>query len=246
MITFPLPYGAAGVANHLWQSTIFCSAVALAAFALRRHPARIRHLLWLCASAKFLVPFAALAGLGGALPRLAEMRRPLVPERVVAAARPFEGRGVFALPPSASLPPAPPRRNTAERAMLGLWLAGSAWIAVRRAIRWRRAAAGARRGTPAGAVRGVPAGVRILISREIDGPGVFGVFRPVLLLPEEIREWLNAAEFEAVIAHEMAHVRRRDNLWSMLQAAVETLFWFYPPVWWLGARMPRGARTRVR
>ena len=56
-----------GVINHLWQSTVFLFAAALAAFALRRNQASVRHAVWLAASLKFLVPFSLLIGLGGAL-----------------------------------------------------------------------------------------------------------------------------------------------------------------------------------
>src|SRR5207244_1058213 len=54
------------VANHLWQSTLFAAIIALATLAFRRNRASVRHALWLAASMKFLVPFAALIALGGA------------------------------------------------------------------------------------------------------------------------------------------------------------------------------------
>ena len=68
-------------------------------------------------------------------------------------------------------------------------------------------------------------------------PGVFGVFRPVLLLPEGIFDRLTAAQLEAVIAHELCHVRRQDNLIAAIHMFVETVFWFHPLVWWIGKRM---------
>jgi bla regulator protein BlaR1 len=57
------------------------------------------------------------------------------------------------------------------------------------------------------------------------------------LLPEGITGHLTAAQLEAIIAHEMCHVRRRDNLTAALHMAVEAIFWFHPLVWWLGARL---------
>jgi hypothetical protein len=57
-----------GIINHLWQSTVFLLAAALAAFALRRNQASVRHAVWLAASLKFLVPFSLLIALGGAVP----------------------------------------------------------------------------------------------------------------------------------------------------------------------------------
>jgi hypothetical protein len=59
----------------------------------------------------------------------------------------------------------------------------------------------------------------------------------VIVLPQGITERLTHAEFEAVIAHELCHARRRDNLAAAIHMLVESLFWFHPLVWWLGARM---------
>ena len=57
--------------NHLWQSTLFAAAIAGLALLLRRNGARVRYVLWLAASLKFLVPFAVLAALGALIPRAA-------------------------------------------------------------------------------------------------------------------------------------------------------------------------------
>jgi len=62
------------------------------------------------------------------------------------------------------------------------------------------------------------------------------VFRPVVLLPAALLERLSPSQLDAVIAHERAHIARRDNLVSHLQRCAETLFWFYPLVWWIGRR----------
>ena len=60
---------------------------------------------------------------------------------------------------------------------------------------------------------------------------------PVLLWPEGLSERLDDAHLEAVIAHELCHVRRRDNLAAAIHMLVEAVFWFHPLVWWLGARL---------
>ncbi len=59
----------------------------------------------------------------------------------------------------------------------------------------------------------------------------------MLLWPDGIAERLSGAQVEAILAHEVAHVRRRDNLAAMVHMAVEALFWFHPLVWWIGARL---------
>ena len=68
-------------------------------------------------------------------------------------------------------------------------------------------------------------------------PGVFGVLRPVLLLPEGMFDRLTPPQVEAIIAHELCHVRHRDTLVAALHMFVETVFWFHPLVWWIGKRI---------
>jgi len=68
-------------------------------------------------------------------------------------------------------------------------------------------------------------------------PGVVGVFRLFLLLPEGIADRLTPPQLEAVLAHELCHVRRRDNLFASMHMIVEAMFWFHPLVWWIGARL---------
>jgi bla regulator protein BlaR1 len=68
-------------------------------------------------------------------------------------------------------------------------------------------------------------------------PGVVGLWRPILLLPAGIRERLTPPQMEAVLAHELCHVRRRDNLFASIHMIAEAAFWFHPLVWWIGARL---------
>src|SRR5580704_13847301 len=68
-------------------------------------------------------------------------------------------------------------------------------------------------------------------------PGIFGVFRPILLVPEGITDRLPPEQWRAIVAHELCHVRRRDNLTAAIHMAVEAIFWFHPLVWWIGKRL---------
>ena len=68
-------------------------------------------------------------------------------------------------------------------------------------------------------------------------PGIFGIRKPVLLLPEGITRHLTPAQLDAVLKHELCHVRRRDNLTAAIHMAVETIFWFHPLLWWIRARL---------
>ena len=80
-------------------------------------------------------------------------------------------------------------------------------------------------------------GLEAMISPAFAEPGVCGVRRPVLLLPVGITDRLTPPQLKAIVAHELCHVRRRDNLATTIHMSVEALFWFHPLVWWLGARL---------
>jgi uncharacterized protein (TIGR03435 family) len=79
--------------------------------------------------------------------------------------------------------------------------------------------------------------VEIRVAPGLLEPGAVGLMRPVLLLPGGIMERLTSSELEAVLAHELCHVRRRDNLFASIHMLVEAIFWFHPLVWWIGARL---------
>jgi beta-lactamase regulating signal transducer with metallopeptidase domain len=68
-------------------------------------------------------------------------------------------------------------------------------------------------------------------------PGVFGWRSPVLLWPRGIEERLTDLQIDAIVAHEIAHMRRRDNLTSALHMIVQAIFWFHPLTWWIGTRL---------
>jgi uncharacterized protein (TIGR03435 family) len=68
-------------------------------------------------------------------------------------------------------------------------------------------------------------------------PGIVGLWRPILLVPDGISERLTPRQLETVVAHELCHVQRRDNLTAAIHMGVEAVCWFHPLVWWIGARM---------
>jgi hypothetical protein len=79
--------------------------------------------------------------------------------------------------------------------------------------------------------------VRLRISEHIQGPLAMGIVRSLVILPASALMALSPDQLEAVLAHELAHVRRADYLWNLIQTMVETLFFFHPAVWWLGRRL---------
>ena len=75
-------------------------------------------------------------------------------------------------------------------------------------------------------------------------PGVVGLFRPVLLLPDGISDRLLAAQLRTIVTHEMCHVRRRDNLTAAIHMLVEAIFSYHRWCWWHGPANDCGTRRR--
>ena len=72
----------------------------------------------------------------------------------------------------------------------------------------------------------------ILVSEAITSPVTFGFLRPVVLLPGNFTELDEAAQ-EAILCHEILHVRRHDWLFTIAEELVRSVFWFHPAIWWL-------------
>ena len=222
------------LANHLWQSTLFAGIAGLLTLALRNRRARVRYGIWLAASFKFLIPFSVLTALGSeiawrpARPTIASAMFVVIEE----AGQPFTARG-FESPASSVHPSAHPRAHPLPTMLFGAWFCGFICISLSWWIQWRRIRIAVRSGTPVC----LDITIRAISSPGLIQAGVFGIFRPVLLLPEGIADRLTPAQLKAVIAHEICHVRHRDNFVAAVQMFVETVFWFHPPVWWVGKRM---------
>jgi len=84
---------------------------------------------------------------------------------------------------------------------------------------------------------GISRVVRYCECRMVNVPSVIGFFRPVVLLPMRALTGLSPEQLEAVIAHELGHVKRFDVAVNFVQAIAETLFFFHPAVWWLNKRV---------
>lgn len=79
--------------------------------------------------------------------------------------------------------------------------------------------------------------VHLLKSTRVDVPTVIGWMKPVILIPASALSGLNPRQLEAILAHELAHIRRHDYLVNLLQTVVETLLFYHPAVWWLSRRI---------
>ncbi|GLH67507.1 M56 family metallopeptidase [Geothrix edaphica] len=79
--------------------------------------------------------------------------------------------------------------------------------------------------------------VRLLQSAAVEVPTALGWLRPIILLPACALAGLAPAQLEAVLAHELAHIRRGDFLVNLLQSLVEVVLFYHPAVWWLSGRI---------
>jgi Zn-dependent protease with chaperone function len=84
---------------------------------------------------------------------------------------------------------------------------------------------------------GVQSRVVLRVSSRIASPLAVGMFRSLILLPASALTTLSAEQLEAILAHELAHIRRADYLWNILQTMIETLFFFHPAVWYVGSNL---------
>ncbi|MCI0748861.1 MAG: M56 family metallopeptidase, partial [Verrucomicrobia subdivision 3 bacterium] len=213
-------------ANHLWQSTLFAGAALLLTLALSKNRAQLRYWLWMAASVKFLIPFSLLVTVGnqvrwGTAPDIA----PPLSLAIEQISQPFAPTMPALAAPAAS--PAEPVL------LLVAWLCGCGVVLAVWWVRWRLIRTAVRAASPLP----IQAPIAVMSSPMRLEPGVFGVFRPVLLLPEGIANRLTPAQLRAILAHEMCHVRRRDNLAAAVHMVVEAIFWFHPLVWWIGSRL---------
>ena len=217
--------------DHLWQSTLFAMLAGLATLALGNHRASIRFCVWFSASLKFLIPFPVVAALGRSL------RWDTAPT-LTALAEWSDSVGTFVVPANL-LPAAGDMRPIAsanvhvESLLWWIWACGAALLLARWIFQWRQLRAASRDVSPAA----IEAPIPILITNSPFGPGLFGIFRPVLLLPAGITARLSSKQISLIVAHELCHWRRWDNLTGAIHMLVQTLFWFHPFVWWIGSHL---------
>jgi GWxTD domain-containing protein len=227
------------LANHLWQSTLFAAVVAVLVACLKQNAAGIRFCLWLVASLKFLVPFSVLVAIGNKLagsfdtPAVVPVNLSVIFESL---SRPFATT-------------APAEASAWPLVISALWLAGSLFFAARACRHWLDIAGMVRRASlstegpaiaalrKAGGALIVQKHLPVVVSTTAMEPGLFGILRPALVLPSGLDTRLTAIQLETVMTHELWHLRRRDNLWAAMHAAVQTIFWFHPLVWWLTSRL---------
>jgi D-alanyl-D-alanine endopeptidase (penicillin-binding protein 7) len=202
--------------NFVWEGALVGLAAALLLALLRGAPARWRYAV--CA-----------AGLALCL---------ALPVVQCLDLSPADAEFVGELPPLAEQMPA----------LVTAWALGAALMLARLALGLAWVARARRRSTPAPGEwqarldalarrLGLRRTVALRLLPELDGPIALGLFKPCVLLPASLLTRLPTELLEALLAHELAHVRRWDYLANLLQGAVEALLFFHPVVWWLSARL---------
>ena len=240
-------------ADHLWQSTLCAGAATLLALMLRRNRARVRYVVWLAASLKFLWPFALLVAIAqpfGIRPPSAEPPDALettIMSLMDNVSRPFSRPALDE--DAASLVDGSSSALELPALLVAIWFAGAIAVLALWFVRYRRIARVVGEAAPLtdprvmGALerialaRGVGTAVRAVTSETTLEPGIFGLLRPVLIWPRGISARLSGQQIEAILVHELCHAARRDNLAAAAHAVVQALFWFHPVVWWIGARI---------
>ena len=167
------------IANHLWQSTLCAAAIWLLTLALKKNRAAVRYWLWLAASVKFLIPFSLLVSLGSRFPfgwHTASATIVAQPQWTYMAEN--IGRP-FSIAPPVTQAVASLTANPLPAILLGVWLCGFAVSVAFWFRTWRQMRAARQAATPL--ALGLP--IPVMSSSTLMEPGVFGIRKPVLLLP---------------------------------------------------------------
>ncbi|HVT14313.1 MAG TPA: M56 family metallopeptidase [Fimbriimonadaceae bacterium] len=233
-----------------WQGLLFVAAVWALCRVFRSLPSSTKAWLWWLAALKLLV---GLVWVGIELPWLpAAEANPLAklnhrldlmaPKIVSQPAQTSTDGSVQSV--SASAPaPAPEGTNWAILVLPGLWAVGVLCVAAGVANQGAKMHGLRRRATPAGtsktgqiarelgAKMGLSRSPVVLASTEVSAPMVAGMMRPALLLPAGLENSLDENELRLCIAHELAHIRRRDLPLALVPTLMQVAFFFFPPAW---------------
>lgn len=242
--------------RHLWQATLFCGVIFGLLALLKRAPARVRHSLCLIAALKFALPSALCVylvrafGLNLSAVNIFSQAQTTVAPVIYKVAQPvFQFTETAATSSAQGATEAAGWHQEIYSLLTLVWLAGFAFLLLRWWLRRRRLARclssaetvlDEREAQALNRLRsrlGIKREVKLLASPLIDSPGVWGVWKPVLLFPKNFTACLSDEELEAVLTHELLHVKRRDNLTGNLQMLLCCVYWFHPLVWLLDARL---------
>lgn len=226
--------------HSLWQCAAIAILFAAANFVLRRSSANVRYVL---AYLTLLAMPLMLAGTFFASFEKQEQAVPLTSVTAVLNASVTTGLASAPIPPPHSFP------LPYLTMVVWFWVAGVTAMSMWSTAGWFTAQRLKRRSNrdlpeiwqerlAAIALQlGVRRGIRLCESVFVQVPAVIGWIKPVILVPAGALLNLSALELEAVLAHELAHIRRFDYAANLLQSAVEALMFYHPAMWWIGKRI---------
>ena len=233
-----VPAFGAALLHFLWQGTLLGLLAALGLTLLRNARPQARYAV-ACAAlfASLLLPALTLAWLLSAPTGASVESLPVVVGANTGTANANGLQDVLAMQATTSLP-----------WIVMLWVSGVATLLLRMAggLWWVRRLQ--RQAWPEGGAHwqaradvlarklGLPRNVRVRLF-DGDAPLAIGWWRPMVLLPAALLARMPAGLLEALLAHELAHIRRHDYLINLLQAVVEALLFYHPVVWWLSRRI---------
>lgn len=233
--------------HFVWQGALLGLAVAGILWLCRRRSANARYA---AASGGLVALLAAPVVTAAVLWQAARAAEPVGPaNRTATRALGSGSTGGRAIVARDSMDAVHARLAAALPAVVTVWLAGVSLLLVRMGggvwrvhrlheaglaapvSRWQEVAARL-------ALRlGLVDAVRIVESRLVGTPTVVGWMRPIVLLPVAALANLTPAQVEAILAHELAHIRRHDYLVNLLQSLAETVLFYHPAVWWVSGRI---------
>jgi len=248
--------------HFLWLGTALAAAAACGRRLLRRSSPHARYVFTLaCFCGLAVTPLGIYVGLtrqgshdaaSGAYSHLSAKQATLAAPSAEGVTRALRADAPSALSPVTASPPRGKwfaRLDGLSRWLPWFWLCGSfvtalGWMAGLASTEGLR-----RRCRPlddgeivaacraAARTLGVARRVAVAITDRVASPAVLGIVRPMVLLPSAILVGVDPRQLEMILLHELAHVRRWDNLVNLGQRIVESLLFYHPAVWWLSGRL---------
>ncbi len=235
---------AATLVQFLWQGALVALLYAAVRSILPRSKAQARYAVGCGALLLMLVLPIATFSTTPAMPRPATSGARVTSNAPRAA-------GAHAAPSTVMADPAALEllrraKDTVEPWLFLVWIAGVCLLSLRFLIGWAAIEHLRRRWLvepPETLVRSlegvarrvrVSRSVKIVLSAAVRVPTALGLFRPVILMPLTSLSGFSVDEIEAMLAHELAHIRRHDYLVNLAQSLAETLLFYHPAVWWIG------------
>jgi uncharacterized protein (TIGR03435 family) len=245
----PIDLAGSTLLHFVWQGTLIGAATAVLLQMLRRRSPQARYT---AACAALVLMLAA--------PILTAFTLSRSPAVSLYAAAPVATRSIGSAAPArsydshadaAAAPAARVNENSIPwlTIVVAVWMAGVAVLLTRVAGAWwsvRRLQRAAFVSAPSRFIAhaqrlslrlGLGRALHVVDSIDVDTPTVIGWLKPAILLPVAAMANLTPAQVEAVLAHELAHVRRHDSLVNLLQIAAETMLFYHPAVWWVSSHI---------